>query len=47
MKKALAKFEVSAKNSHRGGDYNDPSFTPVDEWPAGKKSGRKKKGKKK
>ena len=32
MRKFISAFLLSAKKSHRGGDYNDPSFKPVDPW---------------
>lgn len=32
MRKIISAFIASAKKSHSGGDYNDPSFIPVDPW---------------
>ncbi len=32
MKRELIAFFDSVKNSHAGGDYNDPSYTPVNHW---------------
>jgi arylsulfatase A-like enzyme len=33
MRKRLDAFIESAENSHSGGDYNDPSFKSVGDWP--------------